>query len=160
MTLRDLDWLPSFTIDQLPPAPSGGHAHFWERAMSRRTLLGSVAVGAGALAASSTLRPLAAWAGKTADPRPIPGGIVAGGQGWHVSGPGYNAPGDPSSGLAEQSTITDFNGYVASAIVRGTGTGRQGGVVTQFPFDSDMRFMKGRYVGVDGRIHTGTFGFI
>lgn len=160
MTLRDLEWLPSFELKRVAPAPHSGHAHFWERAMSRRSLFGTIG-GAAALAATAgALKPLRAIAGPTSDPKPIPGGIVAGGQGWHVSGPGYNVPDMPSSGLAEQSTITDFSGAVASAIVRGTGEGRQGGAVVPLAFDSDMRFMKGRYIGEDGIIHDGTFGFI
>jgi hypothetical protein len=158
MTLRDLDWLPPFEI--LKHAPPGGHAHFWERAMSRRTMLGTVGAAAGALVAGSLIKPRFASAGEGSDPKPIPGGIVAGGQGWHVSGPGYNVPDVPESGLAEQSSITDFKGAVASAIVRGTGTGRHSGLVVPLAFDSDMRFMKGQYIGVDGRLRTATFGFI
>ena len=160
MTLRDLEWLDPLDLQAQVRTPPGGHAHFWDRAMSRRTLFGTLGGAAAAAAAAGALKPLRAIAGPSSDPKPIPGGIVAGGQGWHVSGPGYNVPDMPSSGLAEQSTITDFNGAVASAIVRGTGEGRQGGVVAPLAFDSDMRFMNGRYIGEDGIIHSGTFGFI
>jgi hypothetical protein len=160
MTLRDLAWLPPFELDVPAHEPPGGHAHFWERAMSRRALFGTIGGAAAAAAVGGALKPIRALAGPPADPKPIPGGIVAAGQGWHVSGPGYNVPDVPSSGLAEQSTITDFNGAVGSAIVRGTGVGRQGPAVVPLAFDSDMRFMKGRYIGVDGVIHTATFGFI
>jgi hypothetical protein len=160
MTLRDLEWLSPFALDRPEHTPPGGHSHFWERAMSRRALFGTIGGAAAVAATAGASKPLRAIAGPPADPKPIPGGIVAAGQGWHVSGPGYNVPDTPSSGLAEQSTITDFNGAVGCTIVRGTGVGRQGGALVPLAFDSDMRFMQGRYIGVDGVIHTGTFGFI
>lgn len=159
MTLRDLDHLEPFDVTAL--RTPHGHTHFWDRAMSRRQAFGTAAAAAAALAGSTALRPLRAWAGDGgAEPRPIPGGLVAGGQGWHVNAPAYNTADDPGSGLPDQSTIFDFQGDIASAIVRGTGVGRQGGAVLPLVFDSDMRFMKGRYIGMDGRLRTGTFGFI
>jgi hypothetical protein len=158
MTLRDLAWL-DLGEPHRQHTPAGGHAHFWERAMSRRSLFGTIGGAAAAAAVGGALKPLRALAGPSSDPKPIPGGIVAAGQGWHVNGPGYMIPGDPSS-LPDQSTITDFNGSIGCTIVRGTGVGRQGGAVVPLAFDSDMRFMKGRYIGEDGIIHTGTFGFI
>lgn len=160
MTLRDLEWLPPLELPRPEQDQHGGHAHFWERAMSRRTLFGAIGSAAAAAAVGGALKPLRALAGPPSDPKPIPGGIVAAGQGWHVYAPGYNVPETPSSGLAEQSTITDFNGAIGCTVVRGSGVGRQGGAVVPLAFDSDMRFMKGRYIGVDGVIHTGTFGFI
>lgn len=159
MTLRDLEWLSPFELTKPEHAPPGGHTHFWERAMSRRALFGTIGGAAAAAAVGGALKPLRAIAGPSSDPKPIPGGIVAAGQGWHVNGPGYTVPGDASS-LPDQSTITDFNGSIGCTIVRGTGVGRQGGAVVPLAFDSDMRFMKGRYIGMDGVIHTGTFGFI
>ena len=159
MTLRDLTLLDDVELRDKLQTPPGGHAHFWERAMSRRTLFGTIGGAAAAAAVGGVLKPLRAVAGPSSDPKPIPGGIVAAGQGWHVNGPGYTVPGDPSS-LPDQSTITDFNGAIGCTIVRGTGVGRQGPAVAPLAFDSDMRFMKGRYIGEDGIIHTGTFGFI
>jgi hypothetical protein len=159
MTLRDLEWLPPFELDRPEYTPPGGHAHFWERAMSRRALFGTIGGAAAAAAVGGALKPRRAFGAPPSDPKPIPGGIVAAGQGWHVNGPGYTIPGDASS-LPDQSTITDFNGAVGCTIVRGTGVGRQGGAVVPLAFDSDMRFMKGRYIGVDGIVHSGTFGFI
>lgn len=97
----------------IPAAPGVGHDHFWERAMSRRAMLGSAAGALGAIAAGSAFRP--AFAGGE-DPRPIPGGLAAGGQGYHVYLPGEGA---------EPSTITDFKGVVAIQQVQGTGMGRQ-----------------------------------
>jgi hypothetical protein len=31
---------------------------------------------------------------------------------------------------------------------------------TSYSFDCDMRFMQGAYVGLDNRVHNGSFGFI
>jgi hypothetical protein len=43
----------------------------------------------------------------------------------------------------------------------GTGTGtNQNGTQEKLNFDSDMRFMKGTYVGMDEHVHKGTFAFI
>jgi hypothetical protein len=53
----------------------------------------------------------------------------------------------------EPSSITDFNGFVGATDIQGTGT-------SGLLFDLDMRFMKGVYVGMDGRVHRGTFGFV
>jgi hypothetical protein len=57
----------------------------------------------------------------------------------------------------EPSTITDFNGFVGVAHVQGTGTDGQGHTLL---WDADLRFMQGDYRGVDGRLHSGTFGFV
>jgi hypothetical protein len=156
MTLRfvDKDALARMTAER-----SFGHDHFWERAMSRRRMLGTTLGLSGALAAASVLKPLRALAGSGgAEPRPVDGTLSAGGVGWHVDGP---APGATTTApTAEMSTVYDFDGIVAAAQVQGTGTGRQGPVSTQFPFDTDMRFMQGRYRGMDGRIYRATFGFI
>ena len=57
----------------------------------------------------------------------------------------------------EMSTITDFDGVVGGSETRGTARGSDG---TSYSFDCDMRFMQGLYVGLDGRRHFGSFGFI
>ena len=57
----------------------------------------------------------------------------------------------------EMSTITDFNGVVGGSETRGTAHGSDG---SSYTFDCDMRFMEGLYVGLDGRPHIGSFGFI
>ena len=57
----------------------------------------------------------------------------------------------------EMATITDFNGVIAAAEIQGTAQGTDG---TQYTFDTDMRFMQGTYVGMDGRRYRGAFGFI
>jgi hypothetical protein len=87
-------------------------------------------------------------------PAPIPGGfdlnfnIVPSGAFIHVI--------PPSVGL-EMSSITDFNGVIGGSETQGTAQGSDG---TRYSFDCDMRFMRGAYVGVDGRLHNGSFGFI
>jgi hypothetical protein len=49
---------------------------------------------------------------------------------------------------------TDFNGTAGAAHIRGTANSGA------YNFDADMRFMQGTYVGIDGRVQRGTFGFI
>ena len=155
---RDGPWPDGRMIVSTPDGPRAvGHAHFWERAFSRRQFVrtaagtATVALGAGLLTPG-----LVAAAPSSALPNPIPGGIVGpGGVLLHVFPPSPNPP--PS----EPSTITDFNGAVGLAIVDGMGTHTDAaGVVTHQPFDVDMRFFKGLYTGRDGRNHQGTFAFI
>jgi hypothetical protein len=100
------------------------------------------------------LRPARAIAAKrvNATPNPIPGGITIGTLQFHVLpfGPGL-----------EPATINDFNGFVGVADVQGTGTATNpDGSTETLLFDTDMRFMKGVYVGQDGAVHKGTFGFV
>jgi TAT (twin-arginine translocation) pathway signal sequence len=124
-----------------------GHAHFWQRALlSRRNFLRTTAGVAGASLLVAKV--------DGAAPKPIPGGfqITPGGPFFHVSG----GPG------GENSTITDFNGFIGSAIVDGTGTGKNlsTGAQSQLNFDTDMRFMQGEYIGIDGKHYQGTFAFV
>jgi len=61
----------------------------------------------------------------------------------------------------DPSSITDFKGLVGVADVQGKGTARNpDGSVETLLFDTDMRFMQGVYVGQDGAVHRGTFGFV
>ena len=48
------------------------------------------------------------------------------------------------------------------AAVRGTGSGlnTETGKTMPLLFDSDNRFMRGRYISANGQEHKGTFGFI
>jgi hypothetical protein len=135
----------------LSPALAGyrGHAHFWERAMSRRQFIGTAAAASGVALTSTLWMPVLAQAEDSIAPKPIGVGTLPPFHVWFF--------GDGQ----EISTITDFKGSVGVAQVQGTGTGR-GGSTGDGPllFDSDMRFMKGSYVGVDGQTHQGTFGFI
>ena len=75
---------------------------------------------------------------------------------FHVEAPGYPGSGlDPATN--DPSLITDFNGQVGLAYVRGTGTHSALGTL---PFEVDLRFMKGVYVGSDGKHRNRTFALI
>jgi hypothetical protein len=129
----------------------GGHAHFWERAMSRGVLVkGAIGVGGAAITGGLWGPALAeAGGGITSDaPRPVPGNPGLGGL--HINLPGLNA---------EPSSITDFNGMVGIGAVTGRGTATTGATSQTLFFDVDNRFMRGEYVGLDGAMHHGTFGF-
>lgn len=93
-------------------------------------------------------------------PKPIPGGITV---------PVLNVfihhyppkPGGKLEEMDEPAQITDFNGFVTDCRIFGMGTGTdKAGVSTRYPFMTDVGFMKGTYVGEDGKKHDGTFGFI
>jgi len=130
-----------------------GHTHFWERAMmSRRKFIGAAAGTTGAILGSALWMPKLALAASS-DPNPIPGGIVVGGQLFHVFLLGEGN---------EPSTITDFKGFVGVADVQGTGTGIDIGTGHHetLNYDTDVRFMQGTYIGMDGKQYSDTFGFI
>ena len=125
-----------------------GHTHFWERAMmSRRKFIGAAAGTTGAILGSGLWMPQLALAAGSA-PKPIPGGIVVGGQLFHVFLLGEGN---------EPSTITDFNGFVGLNRIRGVGAGT--GLASP-TFQADMGFMVGEYVAVDGKHYNTSFGFI
>lgn len=150
----------------LPPVrapiygPHGGHAHFWQRALSRR----GVVRGAGALAlaglAGGRRRPAFAQESAVAVPKPIAGGFDFDGTFIHA----YDyLPGN------QPSTIGDFHGLIAINHLLGEGTVVRGGAAGPAPptktgdrlvYDVDFRIMKGSYLGEDGQQHAGTFGFI
>jgi hypothetical protein len=128
------------------------HHHF-----SRRTFLRRSAGAAGLALGSGVLRQLPSSAAPpgTGEPSPIPGGIqpVPGGPVFHIFLPGEGS---------EPSTITDLNGSVGVAVVQGTwdATGTPTGGVSSGVWEADMRFMKGLFVGTDGRRRQGAFGFV
>ena len=141
--------------------PNPGHRHFAQRLLSRRSFLEKSGLTLSVLAASglvpelsraSTLRALGGTT--TATPVPIPGGLRLLGPG----GPLFHVF-LPAAG-AEPSTITNFNGFIGWAAVGGMGTHTVASQSQHLPFDSDMRFMKGEFVGADGRNHHGAFAFI
>jgi hypothetical protein len=88
-----------------------------------------------------------------APPKPIAGGITVtfGDESFFI----HHYP--PMSGN-EPSEIGDFHGVVANARITGTGTGT--GFDHPLTFQADVGFMQGTYIGVDGRHHQGTFGFV
>jgi hypothetical protein len=121
--------------------------------LSRRRLLqgGAGVLGATALGGVGLKRAEAAkpnW-----EPRPIPGGFADDFSLVPVDPLVHVLP--PSVGF-EMSTITDFKGVVGAAETRGTATG--GGVT--YDFDTDMRFMKGRYISMDGQLRSAAFAFV
>jgi hypothetical protein len=123
-----------------------------EAGMSRAQFVRRGAVAA--VAGVGLLRAGRAFGASGFDPKPIPGGfdqnfnIVPSGAFIHVL--------PPIIGF-EMATITDFRGAIAAAEIQGTAQGTDG---TQYTFDTDMRFMQGTYVGMDGRQYQGSFGFI
>ena len=123
-----------------------GHAHFWQRALSRRNFM-TASGAAGLLAVAGT-----GAASLGSEPKPIPGGfqLAPGGELFHVF---FFGPG------AEPSTITDFNGSVGVAAIQGPWSGGPSSSPPRV-FDTDMRFMDGEYVGKDGKHHQGAFIFI
>jgi hypothetical protein len=135
--------------DWLPPADSAAGR------LSRRQLLQRSALALGGIAGLGLFDPSAVFGSALSAPRPIPGGLslttftfVPTGADLHFFSPAIGS---------EMSTITDFNGVVAGSETQGTAQGSDG---TQYSFDCDMRFMRGAYVGLDGRMHNGSFGFI
>ena len=125
-------------------------------AVSRRRFLGTAgATGVGLGLGSGLLTSAAAVAGSGGTavlPRPIPSGFVTP-VGVFIH---HHLP---ARGI-EASQITDFRGTIGLAQVTGTGTGMLNGTSSTLSFEIDNRFMQGTYVGVDGRRHQGTFGFI
>jgi hypothetical protein len=130
-----------------------GHVHFWERTLSRRHFLRATAGAAGLVLGSSLITP--ALAAAASDPRAIPGGLDLLGTGeiFHLFLPDAAHPND------DPSTITDFNGFVGLAYLAGMGTqtNLDTGETRHLPYMVDLRFMKGEYIGVDGKHHHGAF---
>src|ERR687888_1438459 len=95
-----------------------GHAHFWDRALSRRAFLTRAAGVAGAAVAAPFAFPGVAVAAKAGGvPRPIPGGTTIDGLGlFHFYFPTAHNPVGATdtieSGRGDPSLITDFNGFI------------------------------------------------
>lgn len=137
--------------------------------VSRRSLIRGAA-GAAALG-SSLLRPSLAYAdpeddnsGRFRGPflKPIPGGVVP----FKPFGvPVHHNPLNPAVALpdiSDPSEITDFDGFVGLTHIRGGGTGTDTttGVTTPLAYQADMGFGQGKLLGIDGRLHRGTFAFV
>jgi hypothetical protein len=135
------------------------------RRLSRRNLI----YGAGAIAGAGLLRPKPVFADDNehaacALANPIPGGgapfkpfgVVV-----------HHNPLNAANRLAvaninDPSQITDFDGFVGLTNIHGGGTGTNTvtGESTILGFRADMGFSKGKFIGVDGRQHEGTFAFV
>ena len=139
-----------------------GHAHFWQRALSRRQFIGTTAAATGAAITSGLWLPALAADFAEADPRPIPGGTLLPFQPtpFHFFFPTGGPPGAQTiqSGHGDPSLITNFDGFVGVADVGQTagtdGAGRS------LLWKADVRFMTGTYVGTEGDTRTGAFAFI
>ena len=155
--------------------PYQGHADSCRCDVSRRRFLGFTAGAVAGVAGVATgSLPLPALAGehdehdcdddheRVAAPRPIPGGVTIGPP--LISPPavmihhfGFGAAVIP---FREPSQITDFKGLVTSCRTTGMGTGTDAaGTRTRLAYQVDNGVMEGKYIGLDGRRHKGTFGF-
>jgi hypothetical protein len=99
-------------------------------------------------------------------PRPIPGGFTNTDLGLpsppyppivHVLAPDVFSPRN-----AEPITITDFHGDIGYSVIDGAGTGTDTatGYTKRYTTNTDMRFMRGAYIGEDGHLHRGAFAFV
>ena len=134
-----------------PPSQLVSHHHA-RYLLSRRAFIGSMAGVAGAAAGAGIFPATVLAKESNPAPRPTTNTQIVGGVTFDVTffGPGI----DPSS-------IWDFNGLVGVAEVQGTGTATNpDGSKETLLFDTDMRFMSGVYVALDGHVHKGTFGFV
>ena len=131
-------------------------------ALSRRHFLRSAA-GAAGLVLGLNASPARAGGPAGDGPVPIPGGLDFLGDGsvFHVYAHGYPGfGGDP--GTEDPSLIFDFNGHFGLTYVRGMGThtDKASGDTTRLPWEIDLRFMKGEYVGADRKRRYGAFALV
>jgi hypothetical protein len=77
----------------------------------------------------------------------------------------HHNPLSPTLALADindPSQITDFDGLVGLTHIQGGGTGTDTttSVATTLAFRADMGFGRGKFIGIDGQLHKGTFVFV
>ena len=124
--------------------------------VSRRNFLTNAAGAAGLAFWIPGLAQAAEDKRKSAEPKPIPGGVSPLGIFIH------HFPAQPTAtpfeSLTEPSQITDFKGFVGLNRIRGAGRGS--GFADTLAFQADMGFMKGQFIAADGDLHEGVFGFI
>jgi hypothetical protein len=124
--------------------------------LSRQQFLkgGSALLGAVAFSRLARFGVAGAQEGGKGEPVPIPGGLDE---------TFTCVPSDPLIHACfpyvgtEISTITNFSGFIGAGETQGTATGSDGSTYT---FDTDMRFMKGRYVDAAGRLRDAAFAFV
>jgi len=136
------------------------HAHFRDRRVSRREFVVTTTGTLAAVLGVGLGNPQPAYGSEMGGsaPKPIPGGFKPPFTErfiHHYIPPMVDGGRDPAQ-------IIDFNGIVGVAQITGTGTGtdKRTGATSQLLFEIDNRFMKGAYVGLDGRQYSGTFGFL
>ncbi len=124
--------------------------------VSRRNFLTNAAGAAGLAFWIPGLAEAAQGKGKSAAPKPIPGGASP--LGIFIHHFPVQPTATPFDSLTEPSQITDFNGVVGLNRIRGAGRGS--GFADTLAFQADIGFMKGKFIGEDGKHHEGVFGFI
>src|SRR4029077_17274322 len=141
------------------------HAHFWDRAMTRRNFIGAAAVARWAAATAGMWLPQFAKAAAfaEADPGLIPGTTTlpfAPTTPFHLVFHTDRLSGaiTVGSGHGDPSLITNFDGMIGVADVGQTGG--TDGAGNRLLWKADVRFMKGSYVGTEGDTRTGAFAFI
>lgn len=134
---------------------------------SRRAFLGRVAsagtvLGSGFLSAKSAHAVSGEAPIEGYRPNAIPGGLAPFAPfGIFI----HHNPLKPTVALADisdPSQITDFNGFVGLTHIRGGGTGADTstGAQMSLAYQADMGFAQGKFIGIDGRKHRGTFAFV
>ena len=146
------------------------------RNVSRRHFVGISAAAAGVTLGSSLWTPARAEPGEgepsTGVPDHIPhtNAATAAFGSYHFFFPGH-VDGSASSTDKESavqpngrdpSVIFNFEGVIGAADLNlsGTGTDLTTGVDAPYTFHTDMRFMAGRFLATDGRVHKGAFVFV
>jgi hypothetical protein len=106
---------------------------------------------------------LVALGGATPLPIPLPLSLAANPFGGMDIYQNFQGPADANPQVTpllgnEPNQITNFNGFFGGVRVQGDGIGHQGNEADHsFFWDADLRFMKGVYQGLDGRLYRGTF---
>ena len=75
---------------------------------------------------------------------------------------GTVAPTDPTGAHdgRDPSVIYDFRGFIGQVDLNLSGMGTSAAGSAPYTFHTDMRLMKGEWVGTDGRVHRGAVAFI
>jgi len=143
-------------------------------ALSRRSFFGHAAVAGGSVLLGSSITSKA-WAedeescGVCDFPVPIPhiNTPPPGGAHFYFPGPvdGSAAATDPSGAHPEgrdPSVIFNFKGFIGAADLElsGTGTDLTTGESAPYTFHTDMRFMRGIFLGTDEIARRGSFAFV